>query len=123
MTIEALTETLKIAGLVLLGIGGVFELLGAIGILRFPYFYLRAHAATMTVVGGTVTPLIGISLVSIAEMGLDGLYFAAICTITAVLILITAPTGSHLLVKASYYMEYKVRNQSIKVEDEISDNG
>ncbi|MEM4717473.1 MAG: hypothetical protein QXE81_01780 [Desulfurococcaceae archaeon] len=105
-SINILTEILKAIGIILLGLGGVFEIIGAIGI-----------------VGGTITPLIGISIISIAEYGLNGLYLATMCIITAMLILITAPTGSHLLVRASYILDYKMRGQINSGKNEKTDQG
>lgn len=92
---------LEYLGLFLLGVGCFFELSGAIGVLRFPDFYTRAHATTMTIIGGTVIPLIGVALISIAWSGLEGSHLAMICVISSVIIMITAPTGTHMIMRAA----------------------
>jgi len=109
VTYEVLVEVARYFGLSLLVVGGVFEIIGAIGVLKLPSFYLRAHAVTMTVVGGSITPLIGLASISIAEGGAEGAYLATLCVIVAILILITAPTGSHALVKASILVNSATR--------------
>ncbi|MEM1628550.1 MAG: monovalent cation/H(+) antiporter subunit G [Desulfurococcaceae archaeon] len=120
---EIFMEIPRYIGISLLVIGGIFEIIGALGVLKMPYFYLRAHAATMTVVGGTVTPLLGISIISITEMGLNGIYLVAICIGVAVLILITAPTGSHVLVRAFFTTQPSEKRHSVKGVEEGSEKG
>lgn len=120
---EILVEVARYIGLSLLVIGGIFEIIGAVGILKLPSFYLRAHAVTMTVVGGSVTPLIGLALISVAEKGFEGVYLATICTLVAVLILITAPTGSHTLVRAFTLADSTGRKHLKREIGEVKDSG
>jgi len=42
------------AGSVLLFIGGVFDLIASIGLIRSPNFYVRLHAATIGAIYGAV---------------------------------------------------------------------
>ncbi len=95
----------SLIGLILLAIGGFFELVGAIGILKLPNFYLRVHALTMTYIGGSLVPLIGAALIALerVELGAQRLYVFGTCVIAAVLILILAPTGTHALMRATYF--------------------
>lgn len=120
---EVLVNLARYFGLLLLVVGGVFEIIGAVGVLKLPSFYLRAHAVTMTVVGGSVTPLIGLAIVSIAERGLEGVYLAATCTVVAILILVTAPTGSHALVRASILADPAQRRRLERESSETGDSG
>lgn len=108
---------LEYLGLFLLGVGCFFELTGAVGVLRFPDFYTRAHATTMTIVGGTVIPLIGIALVSIAWSGLEGLHLALVCIISSVIILVTAPTGTHVIMRAALISKLKRVKGAEQVKD------
>lgn len=98
---------LEVIGVVLLSAGAFFELVAAIGFLRFPSFYTRMHALTVGAVGGTVLPLIGIAFLSLSRRSLDPqwLYLASLCIVTAVLVLIVAPTGSHALIRSAYLHE------------------
>lgn len=109
---EILPILFNFVGVFLLILGGFFELVGAIGVLRMPDFFTRAHAVTMTVIGGTVAPLVGIALISLADANPEGVYLAIICIISAVIILITAPTGSHMLVRAALKARTRVKENT-----------
>ncbi|MEM4487924.1 MAG: monovalent cation/H(+) antiporter subunit G [Desulfurococcaceae archaeon] len=109
MVYELFLTILNYFGIALLIGGGIFELIGALGVLRMPDFFTRAHAVTITVVGGTVLPLIGISIISLVEFGPEGIYLASICIVSAIIMLITAPTGSHMLVRAALRAKVKSR--------------
>ncbi len=90
-------------GSVLFIIGGVFDLLAAIGMLRFPNFYVRLHAATIGAIYGAVLPLIGISLMALGSPQIPGNYtIAGASFVTALILLIVAPVGSHILAYAAH---------------------
>jgi len=90
-------------GSVLFVIGGVFDLLGAIGLLRFSNFYVRLHAATIGAIYGAVLPLIGVSLMALGSPEVPGNYtIAGASFVTAVILLITAPIGTHVLAHAAH---------------------
>ncbi|MEM1611730.1 MAG: monovalent cation/H(+) antiporter subunit G [Desulfurococcaceae archaeon] len=83
-------------------VGGVFDILAAIGMLRFPNFYVRLHAATIGAIYGAVLPLIGIALMALGLPELPGhLTIAGASFITAVVLLVVAPVGSHVLAHAA----------------------
>ncbi len=98
-------DLLALVGMGLVAIGAVCDVLAAIGLLRFPNFFLRMHAATVGIVGGAVVPLIGVSLVAIGTnaLGSATISFVATCISTAVFILIVAPIGTHILAHAAYH--------------------
>lgn len=84
-------------------IGGVFDFLAAVGMLRFPNFYIRLHAATIGAIYGAVLPLIGISLMALGLPELPGNYAVAGASfVTAIVLLVVAPVGSHLLAYAAH---------------------
>lgn len=84
-------------------IGGVFDLLAAIGMLRFPNFYVRLHAATIGAIYGAVLPLIGVSLMALGSPEIPGNYtIAGASFVTAIILLIVAPIGSHVLAHAAH---------------------
>lgn len=93
---------MELLGLALLLVGAFFELVGALGVLRFSNFYSRIHAVTVTVFGGTVTPLIGLALILLSrpDLGEGRVYLALICIASSIIILLVAPTGSHALLRA-----------------------
>jgi multicomponent Na+:H+ antiporter subunit G len=92
MTLEWLLDICS--GALLLG-GGFFCVSGAVGILRFPDFYTRMHAAGVTDTLGAGLVLIGLML-----QAPDAIVF---CKLLLVLLfaLITGPTASHALAKAA----------------------
>ncbi|MEL9940810.1 MAG: monovalent cation/H(+) antiporter subunit G [Ignisphaera sp.] len=97
-------KIIEILGLIFISAGAFFEFVAAIGFFRMPNFYTRVHALTIGAVGGTVLPLIGVALLAISKVGADPsrLYLATLCIISAIIILIVAPTGSHALVRSAY---------------------
>lgn len=84
-------------------VGGVFDLLAAIGMLRFPNFYVRLHAATIGAIYGAVLPLLGVSLMALGMPELPSRYAVAGASfVTAIILLIVAPVGSHVLAYAAH---------------------
>ena len=82
----------------LLLLGGFICVSGGIGMLRFPDFFSRMHAASVTdTLGGTLV-LLGLML------QVDGQYLVLVKLVLVLLfILITSPTGSHALAKAALH--------------------
>jgi len=78
-------------------IGSFLCVSGGIGILRFPDFYTRMHAAAVTDTLGTGMILVGLMLLSP-----DLLIFAKLVMILLLTLLI-GPTTSHVLAKAAWY--------------------
>jgi len=80
----------------LLGLGGAFCVVGAIGMIRMPDFYTRMHAAS-------VIETIGAGLVIAGLMLLAGFTLAsAKLAILGLLIFFASPTATHALAKAAY---------------------
>lgn len=91
------------AGSALFIIGGIFDVIAALGMVRFPNFYVRLHAATIGAIYGAVLPLIGIALMAIGLPDLPGRYFVAGAAFTtSIILLIIAPIGSHVLAYAAH---------------------
>lgn len=91
-------------GLGMLVLGSVINLIGAIGIYRFRNFYLRLHAATVSAIGGTFYPLVGLALVafSLVELGEWRFFMGGSLLVSAFLLLMLSPAGSHALARATY---------------------
>ncbi len=103
-------------GSALIYIGGLFDLLAAIGVKKFPDLYTRLHAVTMGTIGGAVYPIIGSALIT-AGLPLSLAVKASFIVpmfIVASLIIITAPTGSHAVARAAYRSGYKNWRKSRK---------
>jgi multicomponent Na+:H+ antiporter subunit G len=84
-------------------VGGVFDLLAAIGMIRFPNFYVRLHAATIGAIYGAVLPLIGISLMALGSPDIPSRYaVAGASLVTALILLVVSPVGSHVLAYAAH---------------------
>jgi multicomponent Na+:H+ antiporter subunit G len=81
-------------GLIVLGC--VFCLVGGLGILRFPDFYTRIHAAGVTDSLGATLVLAG----CMVEAGLTQITLKLVLVLF--FLLITSPTTTHALVKAAY---------------------
>jgi len=82
---------------ILLAVAGFFALLGAIGLFRFPDFYTRSHASTVTGVGGVMFAL----FVLMFRDALFGAYFTKILLII-VFLLLTGPTAQHAIADRAY---------------------
>ena len=93
MSVPAILEVLS---WVFIGAGSIFILTGGIGLLRFPDFYTRIHAAGITDTMGAWLILIGL------------MFAAGWSLVTAKLVMlllflaITSPLSSHALAKAAF---------------------
>ena len=98
-------EIIFIIGSIAILLGAVYDLIAAIGLLRFDDFYMRSHAATVGTIGGAALPVFGAGLVALVyhPLGSQRFFMAGIAFTVGVLILIIAPTGAHSLVSAVYF--------------------
>jgi multicomponent Na+:H+ antiporter subunit G len=76
--------------------GGVLALIGTIGVLRFPDFYTRLHAASVT-----DTSALTIAIIGMALMAPSWLIVFKLAAIWAFFFL-TGPTSSHALANAAH---------------------
>ena len=83
----------------LLFVGGLFALIGAVGMLRFKDFYMRLHAPTKASTLG----LGGVLLASIAYHVVQGSLMPHELLIT-LFVFITAPVSASLLAKAALHL-------------------
>ncbi|MEM2253066.1 MAG: monovalent cation/H(+) antiporter subunit G [Desulfurococcaceae archaeon] len=104
-------------GQALIVIGVFCDLVAAIGLLRFPNFYLRLHAATVGTIGGAFVPLIGAALLAAGStyLGAYRWFIAGGALVTAIIVLILAPAGSHALARAAH------RSRAAIVEPKVVD--
>jgi multicomponent K+:H+ antiporter subunit G len=95
-SIHWVLQLLIAAGLV---IGGLFALIGAIGLLRFPDFFMRLHAPTKA----TTLGVGGVLLASLIYHWSQGQFGLQELLITLFLF-ITAPVSANLLAKAALHL-------------------
>lgn len=86
---------------VLLLIAGVFNLVAAFGLIRFPDVYTRMHAASKA---GTLGAGLMFITVAVASGELDVITRAIAAVI---FFLLTAPVSAHLLARAAYCSGYR----------------
>ncbi len=82
--------------MILLTLGGIFCVIGAVGMLRMPDFFTRAHAGSVVETLGAGLVLAGL----IVEAGFT--LAAAKLVILGALIFFASPTATHALAKAAY---------------------
>ncbi|MFT5465703.1 MAG: multicomponent Na+:H+ antiporter subunit G [Verrucomicrobiales bacterium] len=98
---------LDIAGLVLIGFGLLFFLGGAIGLVRFPDFYTRMHAAGKGDTLSTLLILSGFALCHVNDIFEAEHWWQPLLLIVKLLgisifIMVTSPTSTHALIEAGY---------------------
>jgi len=95
---------LVIIGEILVAIGAICDLIAAIGINRFPNFFVRLHALTVGTIGGAFVPLIGVALIALGAefLGFYRFFMAGASVIAAILLLFLAPVGSHAIARAAH---------------------
>ena len=92
---------------ILILLGSLFALVGAVGLVRLPDIYSRSHAASKA---GTVGS--GLSMLGIAFSAQE--FFVATRAVTGLLFfLLTAPIAAHLLVRAAYLAKFPLWKGSI----------
>ena len=98
-TMQNLPLWMELTVAALLVLGGVFALVGAVGLLRFPDFYMRLHAPTKA----TTLGVGGVLLASMAMAwwrGEPGLHELLI----TLFLFITAPVSANLMAKAALHL-------------------
>jgi multicomponent Na+:H+ antiporter subunit G len=83
-------------GSLLLIVGSLLSLFGALGLHRFPDVFARMHAATKPATLGLVLMLVGAAFV------VPDLQVSATLLLVAALQFITAPVGAHMVGRAAY---------------------
>ena len=85
-----------ILSFVLLAAGGVFCMIGALGLLRMPDFYTRMHAASVIDTLGAGLLLLGMIL----QAGLT--LISVKLLFIGILLFFTSPTATHALARAAH---------------------
>lgn len=80
---------------ILLAAGCFFSLTGALGLFRFPDFFTRVHAASVTDSLATILIILGLILQTNFDLIAVKLFFILL------FLLLTSPTASHALAKSA----------------------
>ncbi|WP_367883578.1 monovalent cation/H(+) antiporter subunit G [Thermococcus peptonophilus] len=91
-------QIIFIIGSIAILLGAIYDLIAAIGLLRFGDFYMRTHAATVGTIGGAALPVFGAGLVALVyhpPLGEQRFFMAGIAFTVGILILIIAPPLVH----------------------------
>ena len=97
----------EIIGIVLISIGLGFDLLGCLGLLRFPDVYNRLQAATKCVTFGTCCILFGAFVfLGFTASGMK-------CLLALLFVVLTSPTAAHALARASHKAKVKLWDESV----------
>jgi len=91
-----MSQALDILSWILLVGGGIFTVIGALGVLRFPDFYTRIHAAGVTDTLGADLILLGLLLQA------PGFMVAMKLIMILSLFLLTSPVATHSIAHAAY---------------------
>jgi len=104
MELCLLKQAALYAGMAIVAMGAFCDLVGSIGLLRFPNFFVRLHAATVGTIGGAAYPLMGVALMALAcdFLGAARWSIAAGSALTSIIVVLTAPAGSHALARAAH---------------------
>ncbi|HDD46410.1 MAG TPA: cation:proton antiporter [Candidatus Aenigmarchaeota archaeon] len=97
--------------------GIFFQTIGVIALYRFPDVYTRIHGTTMCTTLGSILFYIGISMYAFFSFNENWLAFTSHIFITLILLLITAPTGSHAIARAAYKSGIKPKVVFDKLRD------
>lgn len=93
---------LEVAIALLLVVGGAFTLIGAIGMVRFPDFFMRLHAPTKA----TTLGVGGVLLASMAWRWAGGA-FGAHELLIALFLFVTAPVSANLMAQAALHLRVR----------------
>lgn len=96
---------LELSASVLLLVGGVFIVIGALGMVKLPDFYTRLHAPTKATT-------LGIGCILVASMGLHALRgqgFSIQELVISLFLFITAPVSAYMIAKAAFHRRTGLR--------------
>ena len=93
---------------ILVGLGSLFILLAAVGVLKMPDFYMRMSVSTKAVTLG-----VGLILVATAFSFND---FAITTRVLAIIVflLLTAPVAAHMIGRSGYFVRVKMWDKSVR---------
>lgn len=100
----SVNEIFELVGAILILLSSIISVLSAIGMIRFPDIYSRAHAATKTTTLAVLITLVG----AFIYIWLGEGYMSVRLMLGIVFVFITAPVSGHLVLRASYRANVKM---------------
>lgn len=94
-------------GLILVGVGLTFDVLGCLGLVRLPDVYNRLQAATKCVTLGTSSILMGTFLI----VGFNGAGVKAL--LCMIFLLLTSPVAAHAIARGAHRSGVKLWEGSV----------
>ena len=92
----------NVLSIILIFSGLIFFMGASVGLIRFPDFYTRMHAAGKGDTLSTILITVGMATQVLSHFDMVNLFVAIKILAIAVLIMLTSPTSTHLLMKAGY---------------------
>ena len=83
-------------GSALLLVGAILAVIGTVGVLRFPDFYTRLHAASVTDTAAATLAIVGMALLA------PSLAVVVKLAVVWLFLFLTGPTSSHALANAAH---------------------
>ncbi|NQY96991.1 MAG: monovalent cation/H(+) antiporter subunit G [Henriciella sp.] len=83
-------------GSALVLVGAVLAVIGTVGVLRFPDFYTRLHAASVTDTAAATLAIVGMALLA------PSLAIVVKLAVVWLFLFLTGPTSSHALANAAH---------------------
>lgn len=92
---------MSIAAIIFILAGIFFFFVGVVGILRFPDFYTRLHAAGKADSLAAVLVIIGVALYNLQDPSVANILVSIKIILIAVFIYVASPTATHALTKGA----------------------
>ena len=112
MIIDAVTVTLIVIGL-------IFFLGTALGVLRFPDYYTRVHAAGKGDTLSSMVIVVALAIYNLSDFTLDNFIVSLKIGMIVIFIFITSPTTAHALIEAGYLHGVKPWTKRSDTEEEV----
>lgn len=108
-------EMIDFIAVLLIFIGSVIAVISAIGLIRFPDIYNRAHAGTKAATLAVLLTLSGVFI----YFWVSENYFSIRLLLGIIFVFMTSPVSGHLVTRAAYRSGVKMADSSI--EDELGE--
>lgn len=105
----------QIISIIFIMIGALLSCVSAIGLIRLPDVYTRAHAAGKSSTLGVMFMMFGVFLFFLARDH----HFEPTLLLAILFIFTTGPIGSHLIMRSAYYSGTKYTDSTVR--DDLKD--
>ena len=99
----------ELIAVILILIGTIFSFLSAIGLIRFPDVYTRAHALSKGSTVGVLFTLVGTFIFFLLEG-----YFSIKLFLGIFFVFLTAPVSAHVIVRAAYRSNVELAKETVQ---------